>query len=97
MRYLVELSDEVKRFIAKLDSSIVIRLAKKLKELEKRPSSIGKPIGRNYRELKILKFRIYYRVTMGEIVVDKILYDGRILVPKAGDKKTQKKDINSLP
>ncbi len=97
MKYLVELADEVRSFIEKLDHSVVIPLAKKLKELEIRPSTIGKSIGRNYRELKISKFRVYYRVTMGEIVVDKITFCGHVLVPKAGDKKTQKNDIGSLP
>lgn len=96
MKYLVELSDEVNKFIAKLDTSVVILLARKLKELEIRPLYIGKPIGRNYRELKILKFRVYYRVTTGEIVVEKITYLGRVIVPKAGNKKTQKDDIGSL-
>jgi len=37
MKYLVELADEVRKFIEKLDKSIVIPLAKKLKELEIRP------------------------------------------------------------
>ncbi|MFH1637317.1 MAG: hypothetical protein ABIB71_02730 [Candidatus Woesearchaeota archaeon] len=47
MRYLVELSDEVKKFISKLDASVSIPLAKKLKLLEIKPLEMGKPVGRN--------------------------------------------------
>ena len=96
MAYYIALSDEATHFLEKLDNSVAMPIAKKIRRLENSPDSQGKPLGGGFFELKHLKFRIYYTIIAGEVLIEKIMYEGKVFVPKIGDKHSQRKDINSL-
>lgn len=72
----------------KLVPEIKSRFEKQFKQVEENPYSIGKPLGYSwFRELKNGKFRVYY-----------LIYDGQVIVLFVGvsDKKSQQIAINII-
>lgn len=96
MAFFIALSDDASKFLEKLDKSLAMPIAKKIRRLENSPGQQGKPLGDGFFELKHLKFRIYYTVIAGEVLIERILYEGKVFVPRIGDKHSQHSDIKSL-
>ncbi len=96
MTFYVELSPVAQKFLDKLDNSIRIPLAKRIKDLEDDPFQKGKTIGDGYRELRYEKFRVYFDVMHNVILIEKIEYEGKVNVLKIGDKNSQDKDIKQI-
>lgn len=87
--YSIITTDEFEKEFSKLDKAIQTRFNKQFARLETEPYSIGKPItGASwFRELKNLKYRVYY-----------LVYDDQVLVLLAGIsyKKDQQSTINNI-
>ena len=96
MAYYIALSDDASRFLEKLDKSVAVPIANKIKRLEANPDKQGKPLGDGFFELKHLKFRIYYTVIAGEVLIERILYEGKVFIPTIGNKHSQHNDIKTL-
>lgn len=103
MAYFVEFSKEADKTFNKLGKSLQERIAKKLKELETNPE-LGKPVMRSETfntmiwEIRMFSpnIRIYYTIHKGEIIIEEIVYEGRVRVQKIGDKRSQRRDIDGL-
>jgi mRNA-degrading endonuclease RelE of RelBE toxin-antitoxin system len=103
MAYFVELSKEADRAFNKLDQSIKERIAKKLKDLETNPE-LGKPIMRSETfntmiwELRMFSpnVRIYYTIKKCQVMIEEIIYEGKVSVQKIGDKRSQRRDMDGL-
>jgi mRNA-degrading endonuclease RelE of RelBE toxin-antitoxin system len=103
MAYIVELTEDARKTLDKLDNSQKVRIVKKLKELEINPE-LGKPIGKSETlnaiiwELRMFSpnLRIYYIIKRGTIVVEEIEYEGSVNVYKIGDKGSQRRDIDGI-
>lgn len=103
MSYFLEITIDASRQLAKLDSSVRERVKAKINSLRDNPE-IGKPVGRSEAldamvwELRIFSpsVRIYYTVHKREIVIEEIVYEGKVRVHKIGDKRSQRRDIDDL-
>lgn len=92
MRYYVEVTDNAKKEIRKLDRSVQVNIKNKINELQNNPFK-GKHILGNFYELKAKNFRVYYEVFRGIIVVEKVEYEGKVKLHGVGTKDCQRRDI----
>ena len=96
MNYYVEVPNEVKDDINSLRDKVLIKdIWKKITALGSYPTK-GKHLFKNFYELKSRKYRVYYSVHHGTVIIEKIEYPGRVHVNGIGDKDSQKKDIGLL-
>jgi phage-related protein len=94
MTYEIRIEIEAQNYLDRLDNSVKVPITKKIFRLRESPNSQGKLVKTYIREIRHEKWRIYYRVIAGEVYIEKI--EGRVIVSKIGDKKSQQKDIDSL-
>ena len=103
MPYSVEVSEEAKEQIDKLDKSTGDRIYRKIGALGNNPH-IGKPLVRSSKlgamlwELRLFSpnVRVYYTIHKREVIIEEIVYEGRVRVHKIGDKRSQRRDISGL-
>jgi len=103
MPYSVEVSEEAKAQIDKLDKSTGDRIYKKIRALGENPE-MGKPLVRSAKlgamlwELRLFSpnIRIYYTIQKCEVVIEEVVYEGTVRVHKIGDKGSQRRDIGGL-
>lgn len=103
MPYCVEISEEAKQQLDKLDKSIGDRIYRKINVLSENPK-MGKPLVRSSRlktmiwELRMFSpnIRIYYTIHEGVVIIEKISYEGNVRVHRIGDKRSQRRDIDDL-
>jgi len=99
MRYKVKIEKQVFKYIKKLGNKEETYLKRRFNNLENskkgyRLLDVHKNI--ELWELRCSSHRVYYTVENGFIVIENIEYDGDINISHAGNKNTQKKDINKL-
>ena len=102
--YFVQYNENVILFLKKITISDRIKIEKAIVELRFYPKTKGKFIGKSKNGVSFFEkrlfsgkgYRIYYSVFEGQLVIDTIVYSGRALIHKIGDKKTQKEDIKKL-
>jgi len=103
MTYLLEITIDASRQLSRLDSAVRERIKAKINSLKETPE-IGKPLGRSEAldamiwELRMFSpnVRIYYTVHKRQIVIEEIVYEGKVRVHKIGDKRSQRRDIDRL-
>jgi mRNA-degrading endonuclease RelE of RelBE toxin-antitoxin system len=103
MPYFIEVSEEAKEQIDKLDKSIGDRIYRKISALGQNPQ-MGKPLVRSQKlgamlwELRLFSpnVRIYYTIHKCEIIIEEVIYEGKVRVHRIGDKRSQRKDIDGL-
>lgn len=103
MQFYVDIREGAKRFVGKLDHSIQIQVEEAIKNLGTNPMSQGKPLGSTnsgvpFYEKRIMAgggIRIYFSVLVGRVIVDEIIFDGRVPLYRIGNKKSQQRDIQS--
>jgi len=103
MTYFLEITIDASRQLSKMDNSVRERIKAKINSLKENPE-IGKPVGRSETlnamvwELRMFSpnVRIYYTVHKCEIIIEEIIYEGKVGVHKIGDKRSQRRDIDGL-
>ena len=96
MLYIIDYTLIVERQLLKLDKTTRDIILRKINKLQTTPSKRGKHLTKNLYELKHKNYRVYYVIFHGVVVIDKITYQGKVIVAKIGTKNTQKKDVKEL-
>ena len=47
-------------------------------------------------QIVLTNVRVYYTIHKREVIIEEIVYEGRVRVHKIGDKRSQRRDIGGL-
>jgi len=104
--YFVDFSEKAKEDLNGFQHNIAEYIEKILrKELQDNPTNKGRYLGKSqltrltYWEKRFFAhggFRAYYTISNGDVTIEMIIYDGKVIVDRVSNKKDQKKMLKRL-